>query len=660
MKRLIYSLIMAMCFLLPATGQNTLDRWEYWFDTNYDSRETRTVAPPTAVLNVSEALDFAAIPDGLHSLKFRVHDSQGNWSGIVSKQFFKPEDITFPDNEITGWEYWWDTNYDSRETRTVALTAILDVSEALDFAAIPDGLHSLKFRVHDSQGNWSGIVSKQFFKPEDITFPDNKITGWEYWWDTDFAGRTTKSVALTAVLDVSETFELATLPAGLHSLKLRVRDLQGVWSEIVSRHFYKPSFGNNSDNEITTYEYWFDADVANRTTTHTAPTAILDLNEILELATLPAGLHSLKFRASDAQGVWSSIVSKPFYKASNATVAENKIVAYEYWLDTNQENKISVSLTDPVAVFLLESIDLLNVPKDDYVLNLRVQDAKGLWSAFSNHNITVDYDNYVSVSAQGLDNLTVGEAIAEASLTYTLRGSRYADVIVNEDFAVSNLPAGITAGTSERTDNNSVRITLSGTPTTANAVAQAITVPSSITAVNAVNETEAIAVNGVIELTVQKGTQTAPAAPVSSSITEASITLTAITGAEYSMDEGVWQTSPAFTGLTPGTAYTFQARLAETADYLASPASEGATFTTHLPNGIGTVETPPFIVYPNPATDEITIAGISAGETVTITNLSGRELMIVTTKTENINIGVLPAGVYLVKAGNRVTKLIKK
>ncbi|GHT78730.1 hypothetical protein AGMMS50262_21670 [Bacteroidia bacterium] len=57
---------------------------------------------------------------------------------------------------------------------------------------------------------------------------------------------------------------------------------------------------------------------------------------------------------------------------------------------------------------------------------------------------------------------------------------------------------------------------------------------------------------------------------------------------------------------------------------------------------------------------DIPSAGISLSQTETITDLSGRELMIVTTKTENINIGVLPAGVYLVKAGNRVTKLIKK
>jgi autotransporter-associated beta strand protein len=82
--------------------------------------------------------------------------------------------------------------------------------------------------------------------------------------------------------------------------------------------------------------------------------------------------------------------------------------------------------------------------------------------------------------------------------------------------------------------------------------------------------------------TVIKASQNAPSAPALASKTHNSITLTAITGAEYveGYITGTWQTSTTFSGLQPETAYSFYARLAETATHDASPASNIATFTT--------------------------------------------------------------------------------
>ncbi|MCL2143092.1 MAG: Ig-like domain-containing protein, partial [Methanomassiliicoccaceae archaeon] len=48
----------------------------------------------------------------------------------------------------------------------------------------------------------------------------------------------------------------------------------------------------------------------------------------------------------------------------------------------------------------------------------------------------------------------------------------------------------------------------------------------------------------------------------------------------YSLDAATWQPSETFSGLDPGTGYTFYARLAETATHNASPASAGTAVTT--------------------------------------------------------------------------------
>ncbi|MDI9469942.1 MAG: hypothetical protein QM296_07030, partial [Bacillota bacterium] len=84
----------------------------------------------------------------------------------------------------------------------------------------------------------------------------------------------------------------------------------------------------------------------------------------------------------------------------------------------------------------------------------------------------------------------------------------------------------------------------------------------------------------VTTATTLKSAQTAPAAPVVAVLTDTSITLEEITGAEYRLNDGAWQTDPEFTGLSPNTTYNLYARLAETDTHLASPESPVTTATT--------------------------------------------------------------------------------
>ena len=83
---------------------------------------------------------------------------------------------------------------------------------------------------------------------------------------------------------------------------------------------------------------------------------------------------------------------------------------------------------------------------------------------------------------------------------------------------------------------------------------------------------------------VAKATPAAPSAPTMASSTTTSITLNAISGAQYRVNGGAWQSGTTFSGLTPGTSYTFEARLAETATHNASPASGTASFSTVAAN----------------------------------------------------------------------------
>lgn len=103
--------------------------------------------------------------------------------------------------------------------------------------------------------------------------------------------------------------------------------------------------------------------------------------------------------------------------------------------------------------------------------------------------------------------------------------------------------------------------------------------------------------SGEITVTVSKGVQTAPNAPVKSAVTTDSITLNVISGGQSGVEYGYskeggssikWQTSNIFINLAPGTAYTFYARYIGNDYYEASPNSlDAAIYTMPLAPSLG-------------------------------------------------------------------------
>ncbi len=83
----------------------------------------------------------------------------------------------------------------------------------------------------------------------------------------------------------------------------------------------------------------------------------------------------------------------------------------------------------------------------------------------------------------------------------------------------------------------------------------------------------------VLKVTLNKSTVSTPSKPTVISRTTTTVTLNKVTGFEYRMDNGKWQASHIFEGLTPGSTHSFYRRRVETGNTYASEISPAVTAT---------------------------------------------------------------------------------
>ena len=152
---------------------------------------------------------------------------------------------------------------------------------------------------------------------------------------------------------------------------------------------------------------------------------------------------------------------------------------------------------------------------------------------------------------------------------------------------------------------------------------------------------------------VMKAEQAPPEAPQLKINTETSITLAATEGCEYNIDEGAWQSSPIFEGLTPNTTYVFAQRKKETNSHNASPMSSEAVFCTVLFDQFENDCSNAFSIYPNPTKGCVTIKG--SGQ-LSITNVLGQAILA--KEIHGLETFELKKGKYYVKLNNEVRKVV--
>ena len=271
-------------------------------------------------------------------------------------------------NAVTVCEYWIDRQFDNRTSVPVTDGTL---SAEIDLAPLDVGLHSLSIRVADSNGIMSAVLMKYFMVLPEVEGGDNGLTTYEYWLDRDFENRVSGSVGDGGT--VSLDLDIASLDVGLHSISMRVNDKLAKTGAVLMKYFMVLPEVDGGDNGLTTYEYWLDRDFENRVSGSVGDGGTVSLD--LDIASLDVGLHSISMRTIDKLTKASGVLMKYFMVTDSNEGTENAIACYEYWIDSNFDNRVKVEATDDDAMSL--DLDIEGLKRGMHTFNCRSIDDAG-------------------------------------------------------------------------------------------------------------------------------------------------------------------------------------------------------------------------------------------------------------------------------------------
>jgi gliding motility-associated-like protein len=251
---------------------------------------------------------------------------------------FLPGYWAFGQVDISGtMEYYIDTDPGVGLASPIAITSGATITESfLLTAALPEGFHTVYFRVLDVNGVWSMSESRSFYVSASNLTTQSNVVAVEYYIDTDPGYGAGISLPLTAATNVNLTpiIPTAVLPAGFHTIYIRALDSDGFWGEPESRSFYVSASNLTTQANIMALEYYIDTDPGYGAGTTIPLTAATNINISTTIATgaLTAGFHSLYLRALDQDGVWSEIESRSFFLDA---FSKGLITDIEYFFNTD-------------------------------------------------------------------------------------------------------------------------------------------------------------------------------------------------------------------------------------------------------------------------------------------------------------------------------------
>ena len=364
-KTLLHIILLFTCCASLTLHAQSVVCYHYWIDSTRINETTIELTAATEPREISWSPNLTGIREGMHTLHYRLQDSNNEWSVPYAWQFFVIRRIVNTTIEVTNIEYWVDTDSDNRTTAAVTNDS---VAFTLDASTLREGMHTLYYRFKDNEGEYSVPHAWQFFVVRHMVNTIIKVTDIEYWVDTDYDNRSTMTVTDDSV---AFTLDASTLREGMHTLYYRFRDNEGEHSYLHAWDFFVARYVNNDSINVTEVEYWVDTIRSNTQTKSVTDGAVAFT---IDASAMRQGLHTLFYRFRDNENGYSYLHTWQFFVVRLRQYETPSVIQCEYWFDDNVANRQTVDITEPNAVL---SISAVGMKSGTHTFYYRFRDNEG-------------------------------------------------------------------------------------------------------------------------------------------------------------------------------------------------------------------------------------------------------------------------------------------
>lgn len=212
----------------------------------------------------------------------------------------------------------------------------------------------------------------------------------EYFIDTDPGTDNGTPITINSPgFNISESFTIDTTPLsnGIHTLFVRTKEANDVWSLYFKHTFLVHDFSNSTTpTQIIAAEYFIDTEPGTDGGTAFVITPGFNVNESLAISTaaLSDGIHTLYLRTKDEDNRWSLYFKQTFLVHTFSQPAQTQINKLEYFFDTDPGVNMGQEISITPGFNINEAIEIPSgsLAEGTHYLYLRVRDENGVWSLY--------------------------------------------------------------------------------------------------------------------------------------------------------------------------------------------------------------------------------------------------------------------------------------
>lgn len=396
---------------------------EYFFDVDpgFGNGTPLPVSPGTDIANLPADLPAASLSKGIHRLVIRSRDNLGAWSLSSIKDFYVDAPTPYPESaaltDILAAEYFLDEDPGFGNGTSIPVGPAADIihlQEAVLTGSLPEGIHRVYVRTQNANGIWSLTSVKEWVVITEPAYPNSpepagNILAIEYFVDEDpgFGNGTALPVTPEEQMeDLVVAIPASGYTTGIHTLYIRTKNADGVWSLttvrdfIIEEDFAYPSLPP-SPSDVVLAEYFIDEDPGFGSANAISIASVVDMEGILQgidISSYASGIHRLYLRTMNAEAGWSLTHHLDFVKSEDfaypsAPTSPGEITFVEYFIDIDpgfgngRPIAIVPGLDLENIVFTITDTDTLS--RGAHVLYIRSLDD---WGITASHWFSVDED----------------------------------------------------------------------------------------------------------------------------------------------------------------------------------------------------------------------------------------------------------------------------